>query len=478
MDNFILNENKIEIETLINSHTNYISEKDNYSNSHIYFTVSAGYLFLHDINNRSENDLNKTIYYLRKSIFLLHEIRNHEKQHIPYINGFKLNLYTNYAIALDTTGRKIVSIEYYKKALEIDPKFGMALGNLGITYLYYGNFLYDINHQYILQNISYHYLKNAYSYIDENIYANEKIVFKEYIDSYGAFDSNESLSFPKFKYNGAESKYRNWVLSQSLFLNPLNDLPFNESAFSHDIIHLPTITFKINEKPIYYGMFNQIKQEFIYSRYQYYKALDVIEDTHFADKNVLIYDTFDYTQHSIRIEMLKTSFKTLYSLLDKVAYLLNQYFDLGIKEYDISFKSIWRASKNGKNGYTYKNKLDYMTNYALLSLYWINKDFTDEKINPNLKHFSNIRNALEHKYVKVCSDYSPRLNGEVDELAMYITESELKNETLHLLKLLREVLIYTSSAIHIEEQKRNLLITKKELIGKIKAPLLNDMFKI
>ena len=72
---------------------------------------------------------------------------------------------------------------------------------------------------------------------------------------------------------------------------------------------------------------------------------------------MLIKDTYllqfaDYPQYSIRIEQLKCSFKTLYSLLDKVAFFINV--------------------------------LAPNSNIAISSLYWISKDFyKPSNVSPN-----------------------------------------------------------------------------------------------
>ena len=47
-----------------------------------------------------------------------------------------------------------------------------------------------------------------------------------------------------------------------------------------------------------------------------------------------------------------------------------------------------------------------------------------------------------------------RANGEIDDLALYVSEDELKAETLWLLKLIREIIICLSLAVNIEENKR------------------------
>ena len=72
-------------------------------------------------------------------------------------------------------------------------------------------------------------------------------------------------------------------------------------------------------------MFNQIKQEYVYARYLCFNSIE-IDSVHYADEYVNLIDCLDYVQYSIRIEGLKAAFKTLYSLLDKVAMLINEYY--------------------------------------------------------------------------------------------------------------------------------------------------------
>ena len=91
-------------------------------------------------------------------------------------------------------------------------------------------------------------------------------------------------------------------------------------------------------------------------------------------------------------------------------------------------------------------------------MYWISRDFYDkfeDSPNPQLKRIIEIRNALEHKYVKVTNDWFPeRIKGEIDDLALYIAEKELSKLTLELLHIVRETIICLSLCIHVEEQKK------------------------
>ena len=182
---------------------------------------------------------------------------------------------------------------------------------------------------------------------------------------------------------------------------------------------------KIDDKPIFHGMFNQIKQEYVYARYLYYSSLHCQSQPHFADKDTKLINLSDFPQYSIRIEKLKTSFKTLYGLFDKIAYFINSYYKVGMPLENVSFHRIWSFKGNNTNPILNPN-----TNIALAALYWIDKDVSKEaknSPNPYLERIRQIRNGLEHKYVKIvdavlCDDYESR---KYDDLVLYVSESEM-----------------------------------------------------
>lgn len=80
-----------------------------------------------------------------------------------------------------------------------------------------------------------------------------------------------------------------------------------------------------------------------------------------------------------------------------------------------------------------------------------------ESPSPDSKELSDLRNGLEHKYVKVYNEIFPdRTDGATDSLAVYISESKLEAHVLKLLHMTRELIIYLALSIHINE------IQKKE----------------
>jgi len=475
--------------SLIDEVTLAIPSFDNISQAYLFYSLGTAFgdLSVLDPIHKNENNLERQIYYYRNSIANIEKQEQNSEKNKPYINGLKRVLYTNYANSLDKCGRKIAAVEYYKKALYIDSRFGMALGNLGIAYKHYGSLEYDNTRRDYFHNFAYHYLVKAIKNEKNDVYLNALNDFKHSVDEYDkeyvSHVLKKELKIPQYSYdNPLELTYRQWCLKNTLFLNPLNDLPVHELCFAADVLHLPNMVIGIDAKPIFHGLFNQLKQEFIFSRYQYYNSLQIPTEVHFADKDTYLLNFADYPQYSIRLENMKSAFRSLYSLLDKVAFFITKYFDLGIKERDISYYNIWLSEKVGHNGYKYKNQLNPNENYALSSIFWISKDFytrLHDSPNPEAKRISELRHALEHRYVKIVMKGMPIQNiGDVDDFAMYITENQLSEYVIQILKIIREVLINLSLAIHIEESKKAKKRMNDIIIPKINFMNYDDDWKI
>ena len=185
-----------------------------------------------------------------------------------------------------------------------------------------------------------------------------------------------------------------------------------------------------------------------------------IDSAHYADEYVNLIDCLDYVQYSVRVEGLKAAFKTLYSLLDKVAMFINEYYSLKIETRQVSFHSIWRSNSD-------LNKcLD--KNIGLSSIFWIAKDFDngDNSLtaNPNSKRLKIIRNYLEHRFTNITLNI---FDGSEDnnETRLYLTEFELQEFALDLLNLVREVIFLLKNVIQISEnEKQSTLSSEVALI--------------
>lgn len=417
-----------------------------------------------------------------------------ESEEFYFVTNYLLMAYTNYANLLNTCGRIIKALSYLK--IGVGRNFQMAVGNFAGFLIDYAVFDYDSGHQSVLANESYQLLKELLEFEDIEEYAAEH--YKSLINRLEQWYSIEFLKEPyEFKeYSLGDSDeeigYRKWCLKNTLFLNTLNDaFPYSVSA--NDILHLPNIVTKIEEGPRFHGLFNQIKQEYVSARFMVYDAMS-FEGSHFSDRDVHLVNTLDYPAYGISIEKMKYAYRSLYSLFDRIAFFVNEYFEIGIKERDVSYHTIWQDRiRKGKNTYNLKvNLKSRMTredtfNLPLIGLYWLCKDIGKQKvkhhyIEPAIEHISKIRHHLEHRYLKVHDSLLYPVAREFqqrkdDPLAYSITVDEFKSAVMKLLTYMREGIILLTMAVHLEEQRKRKNGDSDELIMPMNMDQYDDDWK-
>lgn len=405
-----------------------------------------------------QKELEIEIIYLRKAI---------EGKGFSKVDKIRrCQILTNLGNNFSHVGRFTEAIEYWDKALEIDPSFAMAIGNKGYGLLSYALSLYDMGHKkYFLKNAHALFKKaldlkivdfRAQKLFQEKTNWLESKLSKKFI--------NKKSYFKKYSLGNSEGEkeYRKWCLEKILFLNPLNDLgPFSIAA--QDIFNLPNITTGIYEGPYYIGFFNQMKQEYVSARYLYYEGIN-FNEPHFSDKDVYLYNTLDYPIYSLGIEKVKVSFRIVYSLFDKIGYFIKDYFNLKVKS-KVYFRTLWYWNENHDN--ELKEEFKDKENWPLRGLFWLSKDLLScpdyiKAIDPDAREIAKIRNHLEHRYLKIHDTlWRDPLSGNdfgfklKDSLAFSIYRKEFELKTLKLIKLARAALIYISLAVHTEEYKRD-----------------------
>jgi hypothetical protein len=374
--------------------------------------------------------------------------------------------YTNLGNMFSHAGRIIYAIESWHKALKIDENFGMAGCNQCHGLIAYAKSLYDRNHSALILRHAYkglrHFIKSQEFYPEaldgfkDDIKTLEKVLSEKFL--------LEEETFRKYSLGKSvrERKYRTWILFNSLYLNPLNDI-FYDSVVAQDVMTLPSMRALKYNAPVFQGFYNELKQEFISLRYLFYQYKYELPEhrLHYSDKDRHLVNTLDYPQYGLRYEHLKNSFRMSYSIFDKIAYFLNNYLDLGIKQKDVYFKRIWYE----KNSDKILPSIEYLKNLPLRGLYFLSKDFYDPDhkylsvADPDALEIAEIRNHLEHKYLKIHWLLSRESEGIIhdichDPLAFSIAEEDFEAKTLRLIKSAREALIYLSLAVHIEELKQ------------------------
>lgn len=365
---------------------------------------------------------------------------------------------TNLGNALSSIGRCAEALAAWNRALQIDAEFAMALGNRAHGIIRYGSFLHDKHHQHIFLHEAYSALRSLPTGAHPQAIATFE-ADRQWIEGRMSRDylNRELVDEGRRPGQSAEEvSYRQWCVDNVLFLNPLNDI-VKSTMSSSDVITLPTIRTALDEGPSLIGFFNQMVQEYVSARFFYFSGR-MRTKVHYSDRQVTLFNTFDYPAYTLGTEEIKSAFRSAYSIFDKIAYFLNEYFSLGIKHTQVTFKTLWYNSRNRDKGI--RKELSSLGNAALLSLFWIAKDLYEDEagfrevMEPSARDLDKIRQHAEHKYLKIHDVLADPGPGLRDTLAYSVTRGTLIDSTMTVLRLARSGLIYLALAVTAEERRR------------------------
>ncbi|GGA95779.1 LA2681 family HEPN domain-containing protein [Mucilaginibacter rubeus] len=445
----------------------------------LFYDLANGWSYYRKIKYHESQDswlfqmeeLTKEIFYLRKAI---------ASSGFSRVEGWRQSqIYTNLGNSFSFMGRFVEAQEYFQQALRATPDFAMSIGNMANGLFYYGRALYDQVHSNLFLVYAYHHfiqaLKNK-----KSLHPDAASGFQSMHDSLRIYISSNfpdeyMRDYPELdNYDMGDdeelNKYRLWCLSNTLFINPLNDLGPHRIA-CHDCLNLPTVTLPANRPPVCLNLFNQIKQEYATARYSYYTSASK-GLIHFSDLDTPLVETMEMVRYSYYVEQLKIAFRLSYSILDKIAYLLNDYMGLNIELNKVSFRSLWYINKKRLQAPFEESK-----NWALRGLFWLSKDLYekdsdfDTVLEPDAKEIAAIRNYIEHKGFKVVSDTPEFSDGfKEPDISYSISRSAFEQKTMKLLKLTRAAIMYSAIAISHEESVKEFDKTRSLPIGSATIP--------
>lgn len=378
----------------------------------------------------------------------------------------KSQIWTNLGNLYSHLGRLTEAINAWDNATKYTPEFGMAIGNMGQCIYKYGGALFNHELRLIFLHTSYRLLKKAIN--SETSQPEAKAEYEKIVKSIESVNKPKGflkeINYPNILCDEPEPQvqYWEWCISHKLVLNPLNDIIIHEAA-AYDIIGLPKLFFEGKEYPqnkvdFYLSMFNEIKQQYASARYFVYKGT-LRNDTHFSDKNNLLAMKTDYSNYSYNLELMKAGFKQCYSILDKIAFCIAEYLNLGIDKNRISFTSIWYDKKRVRQLFTDSN------NPFFTALFWLSKDLKtkDGVLNPDAEAIADLRNFMEHKSLNIV-DYADAIYNTEDGLTLIISRGDFEDKTISLLAIVRSAILYFLHGIHFAE-------SQKERIDGLYAPM-------
>ncbi|TNJ38971.1 LA2681 family HEPN domain-containing protein [Phaeobacter sp. B1627] len=373
----------------------------------------------------------------------------------------RAQILTNLGNALNTIGRPIEAIAAWDEALALIPSFAMAAGNRGYGLTTYSSAFYDPGHQCIFLSeakASYRSALAPDAFWDSGFqphvadqFAAKLGEISEYLARNCQLEEFDPFAF-ELGHTAEEARFSQWRLDNRLFLNPLNDLGAWPIA-AQDVFHLPSHTYAFDEKhPRFVKFFDLLKQEYAAACVLLWEGRNVaFDEVHAADRSSLMFEHFDFSVSSIGHEKQKAALRLAYSLLDKSAVFINDFFKIGKEPKHISFRNVWFSDRNCKT--LHPNLPE--TNWRLRGLYALSLDIYDRDLkefaSPLAAKANDVRNAAEHRFLSIHEFQVPH---DRLELCDYVTEQELYQLSLHVLRLARSALMGLSLAIHHHERFR------------------------
>ncbi len=225
--------------------------------------------------------------------------------------------------------------------------------------------------------------------------------------------------------------YEQWVNDNYLRMNRYCDVEQFSQLSLPDNVKLPYVRDTEDRKRLFSTSFEEIKNTFI-------------------DTRKIVFSTL-ISEGEVNTELLKMSYKNLYSILDKIAVFLQAYMKIPIEVYQADFAKIWYDKKNNIR----QEFLARLEKLSLLALYNVNLDIYGSKkfgyvVDEQTKDLQRIRNFIEHKVVKI-------IDGPMryDDYQLSISKNELAINTIRLAQLVRCAIIYLCNFVLHEEYDKS-----------------------
>ena len=368
---------------------------------------------------------------------------------------------TNVGNSFDLMGRDVDALEFYERAITLDPKFGMALGNKGITLLGIVP-LVDEHRQRILGE-AHDALEHAAE--DEQRVrmiggepalasfqaARDRIVVRKTRPDAGSNDGTVS---------GWSDPYLIWCRDEGLFLHVSPDCLVDEESivdplfFSGVLVGLSDVEQR--RLTVLVDAFNTIKQDYIAARYLTWLASHRESSIRMHASTLSgqskFGDSLTYARWGIRTGLGIQAFTAAVNLLDKLASFTHLYLASGVRVRDVYFSTLWRRrSKPTKMDTVLAEEL-LMGNRGLLALCDLSCELEQSS---RLGALHQHRHTATHRFL-VAHDLSvDESRAAVGEWLDRVEWPELVTMLSMQLRIARSGIIYLARMIQIRERRRS-----------------------
>jgi hypothetical protein len=392
---------------------------------------------------------NNRIEYKPKNLWLLNQSKDSfwKAYKACYSNAkieFQPHFLVNLGNSLDKSGRVVEALQFYDLVIKEDPMFPKAHANRAQA-LYWlhqisgsSSFMlfYKINLAYTIASKGTGLpewmredFKNRASFFEQKI---------RDLPGFKNFDIEDEKRKTQIEYQN-HSIYRKFCLDNLLALSE-HSLYCKCTGARRDDLMISTPSFPIKGEfiPIMEHYLNRIKSEFSTSRLLYYRSITGENDDWQVFQDEVTYtELFEGESVNISTEMLRTSYRLCFGILDKIGEAICELYDLAGKKENIYFESFWK--QGGKNRW---EKINSLNNPSLLALYSQACDLNSKK--GEWAFFKQWRNSLEHGLFVITDDDYPDLDPfriyDKKRKVVSTNYTNFKNQTLHLLRFTRSAI--------------------------------------
>jgi len=416
------------------------------------------------------DELSKSVIFFRKALYVIQKIDFPSDDVLLLRSCIETNLGSN----LSSQGRAFCCIPLWDDAIKCKEN-PVPIISKAENELFIASSIYDPSHKRIHYFTAYQLIQFGLEHLDK-LYPEQRAAYSKgshlmsfkvwYEDN---FKTDDFSYFDLYKMDFKSRKqasYLKWCGDNKLFINDLNDVSLSEIVYQ-DIMTLPNISRQFNptlsmyEELMYHGNFDELKNDYCYARYLVFEAKDIDNDQiHLFNDTYPHCNDMAHTITNLKASHYKSAFKTLYSIFDKIAYFIHRFFDLNDikKDRTISFDSIFR---NNSGTWKPHSKLKDSQNCFLHALFYILKDIRDVRgltpvsrwLDPDAKAFSEIRNAIEHRSLKIIDDFGysfTQSDRSYKQSSLDSLKGEINDNEAQIKKLVDE--------ISLAERKKNIAL--------------------
>lgn len=365
-------------------------------------------------------------------------------EHRESDNGLRARALNNLGNSLARTFRLIEAYDCYARAVEQDPRNGVALSLCAKTL----NDLmdYGLAVRSDVEPVMARLVSRANSVADT---INELAGDAAAAEIHAFLSSSSHLGTMPDLSNATE--YQRFVATHRLALVPtIEGLDLQLSRW--DSLRLGTIKEQghISGVPPIFAMFNVLKSDFLAARYAAYLALQQQ-----CPESGNYYDTLDFAEYGTSISMLGIAQKSCFDLLDKAAVAISSYLGFPGKSSDISFTYLcFLKPKKGQPTEVSREfkpeVIDHIRrgDFPLLALAEVARD-----LGGYLKSKKAIRHAATHRFT-VLHDIGCTPSRESACIEHYASE-DFKRHLIESLQMARAVLFYFAHLVLVHERRHN-----------------------